>query len=153
MWSLPVSCCPVSRSLLSSVQSLCSACALRWFVKCGCTNTQAGKCWWQTVTGGQTVGTPSHCPQWLPVRFPHAHILRRKNYYHADTNLVSQGGQVKNRVQGKGKRKGRQAKPCQTPSGQNWHCVIQSCVPHPTWSLLNTISHSLTHKNTLSKPA
>ena len=44
-----------------------------------------------------------------------------------------------------GEREGRHTKLCQTPSGQIWHCVIQSCAPHPTWSLLNTLTHSPTH--------
>lgn len=37
-----------------------------------------GAVWWQNVAGGKTVGTPSHCPQWLPLSFPHTHTCYGK---------------------------------------------------------------------------
>lgn len=80
---------------------------------------------------------------------------KQRIYCHSDTlNALSERMALFfNRVEkwriesaGRGKREGRHTKTCKTPSGQIWHCVIQSCAPHPTWSLLNTLTHSPTHK-------
>lgn len=85
------------------------------------------------------------------LRFPHSHTCYGKDTIVTQTLntlcetmafFLPRGGKVK-RVQEGGKSDGRQTKPCQTPLGQIWHCVIQSLAPHPTWSLLNT--HSISH--------
>lgn len=48
------------------------------FLKCRSANMQVELVSWHNVAQGETVGTPSHCPQRLPLWCPHTHAIAKK---------------------------------------------------------------------------
>lgn len=143
-------------------------CTFGGCVKCRSTNTQVelsdDRIWPQAKLWElpRTVLTDYLCVSHLHTHsYTHTHMLRQRNYCPSDTlntlsermALFEQGGKVKNRECRKGEERRKAHKNMSDPLRQIWHCVIQSCAPHPIWSLLNTRTHSPAHRKHYLKPA
>lgn len=90
MWSLSAFSCLISLFAfwVFHLTFLCTYCAFLYFGRvCEVQEHKhkGGALWWQNMAGGKTVLTLSLRPHWLPLRFPHTHMLWQRNHCHSDT--------------------------------------------------------------------
>ena len=152
-WSLPALRCLI---LLFAFTLLCTS------LYCGRVCIGAPAVWWQNVATGKTVGTPSHCPQWLPLSFPHTHTCNGKEAIVTQTHWTHylrgwpfflKDWKVKNRECRKGEERRKADKTKPDPlRADSALCNTIWCTPPNLIPFKHT--HSFSHsQKTLPKPA